>query len=48
MCKEIGVAEAMGDAYAKAFKERNDDYIKAILTVKDFEYQGRVPKLVRW
>jgi ParB family chromosome partitioning protein len=48
VCKEIGVAEAMGDAYAKAFKERNDDYIKAILTVKDFEYQGRVPKLVRW
>lgn len=48
VCKEIGVAEAMGDAYAKAFKERNDDYIKAILAVKDFEYQGRVPKLVRW
>ena len=45
---KIGVAEAMGDAYAKAFKERNDDYIKAILAVKDFEYQGRVPKLVRW
>ncbi len=48
VCKEIGVATAMGDQYAKAFKLRNDDFIKAVLGVKDFDYQGRVPKLVCW
>jgi ParB family chromosome partitioning protein len=48
VCSEIGVTQAMGGDYAKARNQGKDDYIKAILAIKDFDYRGRIPKLVTW
>lgn len=48
VCTEIGISKAMGGEYAKARNQGKDDFIKAILSVKDFDYRGRIPKLVTW
>lgn len=48
VCTEIGITQAMGGDYAKARNQGKDDYIKAILSIKDFDYRGRIPKLVTW
>ena len=48
VCAEIGITQAMGGDYAKARNQGKDDYIKAILSIKDFDYRGRIPKLVTW
>lgn len=48
VCAEIGITQAMGGDYAKARNQGKDDYIKAILSIADFDYRGRIPKLVTW
>lgn len=48
VCAEIGITKAMGGDYAKARGQGKDDYINAILSVADFDYRGRIPKLVTW
>jgi ParB family chromosome partitioning protein len=48
VCAEIGITKAMGDEYAKARNQGKDDYINAILSVANFDYRGRIPKLVTW
>lgn len=45
---ELGIAAAMDKEYAKARALGKEDFIKAILEVKGFEYRGRIPKLVSW
>ena len=45
---EIGIAEAMGKDYAKARSQGKEDFINSVLAVKDFDYQGKVPKLISW
>jgi ParB family chromosome partitioning protein len=46
--EEIGVKKAMGDEYAKAHKSKRADFIKSVLAVKDFDFAGRVPKLMSY
>lgn len=48
VCAEIGITKAMGDEYVKARNMGKGDYIKAILAVANFEYRGRIPKLMSW
>lgn len=48
VCGEIGIKTAMGADYAKLRNAGKEDYIKAILAIPDFEYSGRVPKLMHW
>ena len=48
VCTEIGITQAMGGDYAKARNQGKEDYIKSILSIKDFDYRGRIPKLVTW
>lgn len=48
VCAEIGITKAMGDDYAKARNMGKSDYMKAVLSVANFDYRGRIPKLVTW
>lgn len=48
VCQEIGIAKAMGSSYAKAKAGGKPDYINAVLSVENFDYHGRIPKLVSW
>ncbi len=43
---ELGIGKAMGDAFAKARNGGKAEFIKAVLTVKGFEYAGKVPRLM--
>lgn len=48
VCGEIAIKQTMGAEYAKAKNGSKEDYIKAILAIPNFEYRGRVPKLMCW
>jgi len=48
VCVEIGIDKAMGKEYDKAKKGKKADFVKAILSITDFEYRGKIPALMRW
>lgn len=48
VCDEIGLKAAMGADYAKAKNGSKEDFIKAVLSVAGFEYQGAVPQLMKF
>lgn len=45
-CAEIGLKEAMGKDFAKAFLGKKEDLIKAVLHVEGFDYQGKAPAVL--
>lgn len=49
IAKELGIRDAMGEeAFLKAAAGKKDDFIKSILSVKGFNYVGKVPQIMRW
>lgn len=48
VCEEIGIKTAMGAEYAKLRNGPKEEYITAVVSVKDFDYRGRIPTLVRY
>lgn len=48
VCDELGIKAAMGGEYPKALAQSKGDYIQSILSIPDFDYRGRIPKLVTW
>lgn len=48
VCEEIGIKQAMGATYAKARNGSKDEFIAAALAVPDFDYAGRIPKLMSY
>lgn len=48
MCDEIGLKVAMGGAFAKAMSGKKDDFVKALLNVAAFPYEGKVPRSMRF
>lgn len=48
VCEELGLKAAMGADYAKAKNGSKEDFIKAVLSVEGFAYQGAVPKLMKY
>lgn len=48
VCEEIGIKTAMGADYAKLRNGSKDEFIAAVTAVKDFDYRGRIPKLVSY
>ncbi len=48
VCTEIGVKKAMGESYAKARNGGKADYIDAVLDAPNFDFSGRIPKLMAW
>jgi ParB family transcriptional regulator, chromosome partitioning protein len=48
VCQEIGLAAAAGKTYDSLKNGKKADYIKAMLKVDGFRYEGAVPQLMRW
>jgi len=48
VCVELGLDAAMGKTYASLKNGPKKDFAAAVLTVKDFQYVGAVPALMRW
>lgn len=48
IAEELGLKEAMGGQYAKATSGKKDELIKALLTIKDFDYAGKVAKVMQY
>ena len=47
LCAELALKPVIAD-YSKAVVGKKGDFIKAILEIKDFNYEGLVPKSMRW
>jgi ParB family chromosome partitioning protein len=48
VCEELGIKAAIGKDYAKLRNAGKDEFVTAALGVKDFDYRGRVPKIVNY
>lgn len=48
VAEEIGLKPVMGAEYAKLRNGPKEEFIKAVLEVKDFEFHGRIPKLISY
>lgn len=48
VCKEIGITKVMDAKYAKARGLGKEEFINAILNVPEFDYLGKIPRLVSW
>jgi hypothetical protein len=48
VCVELGLDKSMGKTYASLKNGSKKDFVAAVLTVKDFQYIGAVPALMRW
>lgn len=48
VAEELGIKAAMGKEFAKVRGQSKEDFVKAVMSVPDFDYRGRIPKLVTW
>lgn len=48
VCDEIGLKTAMGAEYAKVRNGSKEEYITAVMGVKDFDFRGRIPSLINY
>lgn len=48
VCHEIGLAKAAGKTYDSLKNGKKADFVKAMLKVEGFRYEGAVPQLMRW
>jgi ParB family chromosome partitioning protein len=48
VCQEIGLAKAAGKTYDSLKNGKKADFVKAMLKVDGFRYEGAVPQLMRW
>lgn len=48
VCQEIGLAKAAGKTYDSLKNGKKADFVKAMLKVDGFRYEGAVPALMRW
>ena len=48
VCQEIGLATAAGKTYDSLKNGKKADFVKAMLKVDGFRYEGAVPQLMRW
>ncbi|WP_306552921.1 PRTRC system ParB family protein [Acidovorax sp.] len=45
---ELGLKDKLGEGYTKARNGAKKEFIDAVLGIKDFEYRGLVPKMMRF
>lgn len=48
LADELGIRKALGDNFAKLFNKPKPDVIAGLLAVKDFDYTGKVPKVLHY
>jgi hypothetical protein len=45
---ELGLRAAMGEDFKKVFGKSKPEVIDALLSVKDFDYTGKLPKVLKF
>ena len=48
IAEELGLKAALGEKYAKTIGGKKDEMIKALLAVKGFVYEGKIPKALQF
>jgi ParB family chromosome partitioning protein len=48
LADELGLRAALGDEFKKIFARSKSEVIDALLAIKDFDYAGKVPKVLRF
>lgn len=48
LADEMGIRKALGDQFAKLFNKPKPEVIAGLLAVKDFDYTGKVPKVLHY
>ncbi|RZT29091.1 PRTRC system ParB family protein [Cupriavidus agavae] len=48
LADEMGIRKALGDQFAKLFNKSKPEVIAGLLAVKDFDYTGKVPKVLHY
>lgn len=46
IAEELGLKAALGDNYAKAKSGKKDEFIKALMKIEGFVYEGKIPKVL--
>ena len=44
VCEELGLKAALGDGFSKTMNLKKDEAIKALLSINNFDYAGRIPQ----
>lgn len=47
IAEELGLKAALGEKYAKAKNGKKDEFIKALMEIEGFVYEGRIPKVLQ-
>lgn len=47
IAEELGIAKAMGQTFRSLSASKKDEFIEAVTSVKDFDYQGKVPSVLK-
>jgi len=47
VAEELGLTTALGDAFAKAKNGKKDEFIKALMGIEGFVYEGKIPKVLQ-
>lgn len=47
IAEELGIAKAMGQTFRSLSAGKKDEFIGSVTTVKDFDYQGKVPNVLK-
>ena len=48
IAEELGLKAALGEQYAKAKGGKKGEFIKALLECKNFEFEGKIPKVLQY
>ena len=48
VAEELGLKVALGEQYAKAKTGKKNEFIKALLECKNFEFEGKIPKVLQY
>jgi PRTRC genetic system ParB family protein len=48
LADEIGIRAALGDSFRKVFGKSKPEVIEAILKVEGFDYEGKIPKVLKF
>jgi len=48
VAEELGLKVALGEQYAKAKTGKKNEFIKALLECKNFDFEGKIPKVLQY
>jgi hypothetical protein len=48
LADQLGIRAALGDSFKKVFAKSKPEVIEALLKVEGFDYEGKVPKVLKF